>query len=396
MKISILIQVASTNWNGGADFSVKQIDGEVIYEKTLQSCRMVEQLLTDKGHTANICFILPDRTNERAYFEKRLNDQKLDYFFGNEHDVLNRILDCSEKFGMEHVFRVNGSFWYLDKALVSELIDIYAKGEHDLVKLPANFPHGFAGEFFSINALKELRKLKQEAVVNPITAITDAGTFKVYDLIPGPNVIDQERVDFIRLKRLQYEPERAEYNEASLYVAGSIYYNIYHKSLEYMKSDDIVLDIASGEGYGSEIIAGKVKYVYGGDYNIETVRRSTAKYNKLDNLNYVFADVTDLPFRDNYFDVLTSMETIEHVDEDLFVDNVHRVLKPGGYLIITTPQNDYGFNLTPWHVKEYSANEIRTLLNKKFEVVKIFGCASGDIFEHSETGDRMLVVARKK
>ncbi len=396
MKFAILIQVASTNWNGGKDFSIKEIDGEVIYKKTLEACLSVSRLLVDKGHQAEICFIIPDRENERKYFETELESKRANFFFGDEKDVLNRILDCAVRNGFEHIYRVNGSFWYLENQLVSELVDLYATGDYDLVKLTASFPHGFSGELFSFSALTKLRSIRSETIVNPVSAFSETGKFQIFELTPKPNVIDPVRVEFIRSKRLQYEPERAEYNESALIVAGSIYYNIYHKSLDYIKSTDIVLDIASGEGYGSEILSEKANYVHGGDYDIETIRRSTLKYTKYSNLNYVNVDVTNLPFKDDYFDVVTSMETVEHVDENLFVENVSRVLKKDGYLIVTPPQNNYSFNLTPWHVKEYSANEIRELLESKFTILKIYGCSSADIFEDSEVGDRMMIVAKKK
>lgn len=51
-----------------------------------------------------------------------------------------------------------------------------------------------------------------------------------------------------------------------------------------------------------------------------------------------------LPFKNNYFDVVTSIHSIEHlVYPDIFVKEVHRLLKPGGKFIILTP------NLASWH-----------------------------------------------
>jgi 2-polyprenyl-3-methyl-5-hydroxy-6-metoxy-1,4-benzoquinol methylase len=396
VKITILVQVAYTNWNGGLDFCVKEVDGKLLYKKTLDACNVVRMLLTEKGHQVQMCVIIPDRPEERNYFQFELDSMGVNYFFGDSKDVLNRILDYSSTHDVEHIFRVNGSFWYLDSGIVLELADIYSSRNFDLVKLPANFAHGFAGEFLSVSALTRLRSIKSGVVVNPVSALLEAEGFRSFDLIPRVDAIDKSRIEFIRTKRLQYEPERADYNDAALIVEGSIYYSIYRKALEYIKTSDVVLDIASGEGYGSEIIAEKAKYVYGGDYNIDAVRKSTIKYTKRSNLNYVNVDVTDLPFRDGYFDVVTSMETVEHVDEMKFVENTCRVLKSGGYLIITTPQNNYGFNLTPWHIKEYSVREIRALLEKKFDVIKIFGCSSSDIHENTEAGDRMLIIAMKK
>jgi len=276
------------------------------------------------------------------------------------------------------------------------MYNIFKSNKYDLVALPSNFPHGFAGEFIKISALKLLRKKYINIpIVNPVSNILSDTFFNNFIYKPKANIISNEIVQDIRLKRLQYEPERAEYSEKDLFIPGNIYYNIYFKALEYIKTDDIVLDIASGEGYGTEIISRKAKQVYGGDYNLDTVKKSSDTYQN-ENLNYIYADITNIPFDDNHFDVLTSMETIEHVDENLFVENVYRVLKSKGLLILTTPQNEYGFTLTPWHTKEYSLSEIKLLLEPSFNIIKIFGCSSGEIFENSEIGDRMLIVAKKK
>ncbi|NEP84941.1 MAG: class I SAM-dependent methyltransferase [Okeania sp. SIO3B3] len=51
-------------------------------------------------------------------------------------------------------------------------------------------------------------------------------------------------------------------------------------------------------------------------------------------------DLTNLPFEDNHFDSVLFMEVIEHLtrkDIKLILDEIARVLKPGGSLILTTP-----------------------------------------------------------
>lgn len=58
------------------------------------------------------------------------------------------------------------------------------------------------------------------------------------------------------------------------------------------------------------------------------------------NLATAVASVTELPYQDNYFDVVLSSEVVEHVDDDQqAVRELVRVTKPGGTLIVTTPSN---------------------------------------------------------
>lgn len=86
----------------------------------------------------------------------------------------------------------------------------------------------------------------------------------------------------------------------------------------------------------------------------------------------VVGDMTcsDLPTGD--FDVIVSVEVLEHVEHDeLFVSEVARVLKPGGTFLMTTPNGDWVENKNPDHKRHYKKNELATLLDKHFEKVTV-------------------------
>ncbi|WP_277871612.1 class I SAM-dependent methyltransferase [Brachyspira aalborgi] len=77
-----------------------------------------------------------------------------------------------------------------------------------------------------------------------------------------------------------------------------------------------------------------------------------------------------MPFDDEMFDVFTSFETIEHVnDEDTQMKEVKRVLKKGGLYILSTPNN---WGLTEFHVKDYDYFSIKELVSKYFKIQKIY------------------------
>jgi len=58
--------------------------------------------------------------------------------------------------------------------------------------------------------------------------------------------------------------------------------------------------------------------------------------------NLILADATRLPFRENYFDVITAIGLIEHLDDDQsFLHEVRRLLKPNGMLVLLTSSFPY-------------------------------------------------------
>jgi SAM-dependent methyltransferase len=150
----------------------------------------------------------------------------------------------------------------------------------------------------------------------------------------------------------------------------------------YLAAQDIVadkkiLDVASGAGYGTAILAGKSAYVCGLDIDREAVEFARGKY-KAANLRYLQGSIVDLPFADESFDVVVSFETIEHVGEDLhgkFMDEVARVLKPDGFLIISTPDKHIYSELTNYnnefHLKEYYRQEFYDFLRQFFPKVAL-------------------------
>src|ERR1700689_568049 len=111
-----------------------------------------------------------------------------------------------------------------------------------------------------------------------------------------------------------------------------------------------VLDVASGEGYGTALLAQVARSVVGVEISPEAVAHASGAY-RADNLRFVAGDARVLPCPDATFDVVTSFETIEHfAEQDCFLDEIRRVLRPGGQLIISTPDRD---NYSP---AESSAN----------------------------------------
>lgn len=97
-----------------------------------------------------------------------------------------------------------------------------------------------------------------------------------------------------------------------------------------------VLDVASGSGYGKDLLGPDFTYV-GIDAAPEAVKYANQAYG---NGHFHQGDINHLQYADEYFDNVVSMETLEHLDEAApALSELRRVLKPGGRLAASIPLN---------------------------------------------------------
>jgi ubiquinone/menaquinone biosynthesis C-methylase UbiE len=132
----------------------------------------------------------------------------------------------------------------------------------------------------------------------------------------------------------------------------------------------IVLDIASGEGYGTNILSKSALEVIGVDIDLESVVNANKKYSK-SNLKFVYGSADKIPVDSNSIDVVISFETLEHHDKhhEMLLE-IKRVLKHDGILIMSSPDKKYYSDLTgqinPFHVKELYFKEFKALIDAHF------------------------------
>ena len=132
-----------------------------------------------------------------------------------------------------------------------------------------------------------------------------------------------------------------------------------------------VLDVACGEGYGSALMCGRAATVSGVDISRDAITHGRATYADRANLQFFEASCTKLPFEAANFDVVVSFETIEHIaGQAQFLDEIKRVLKPEGVLILSCPNKaEYsdkrGFT-NEFHVRELYRPELEALLAPHF------------------------------
>jgi SAM-dependent methyltransferase len=126
-----------------------------------------------------------------------------------------------------------------------------------------------------------------------------------------------------------------------------------------------VLEAGCGEGYGADLIAEHANRVIGLDYDEQTVAHVRARYPRIDMRH---GNLADLPLPAGEVDVVVNFQVIEHLwDQGQFVTECHRVLRPGGVLMMSTP-NRITFSpgrdtpLNPFHTRELNAAELTELL----------------------------------
>lgn len=133
-----------------------------------------------------------------------------------------------------------------------------------------------------------------------------------------------------------------------------------------------VLDVACGSGYGTALLARhQAESVAGLDNSREAVEYAQQHY-ALPNVSFTLGNAEQLPFPDASFDVVVSFETIEHVREyEVFLQELKRVLKPTGLLILSTPNKDVYPAGNPFHIKEFRIPELEQLLGNYFSNVRL-------------------------
>jgi 2-polyprenyl-3-methyl-5-hydroxy-6-metoxy-1,4-benzoquinol methylase len=140
-----------------------------------------------------------------------------------------------------------------------------------------------------------------------------------------------------------------------------------------------VLDAACGEGFGSAMLAREAASVLGLDLAPQAIAHARARYGDRASLMFREGDCTRLDaLSDASFDLITSFETLEHVQEqERMLDGFARLLAPGGILLISTPDKRTYSDLTgfrnEFHVRELYREEFEALLTPRFAARRIFG-----------------------
>lgn len=141
-----------------------------------------------------------------------------------------------------------------------------------------------------------------------------------------------------------------------------------------------IIELGSGEGYGIRVLAPlSDSYMAIDKFDTELPPDPKVQFRKV-----LLPSLIGLA--DNSFDYAVTFQVIEHIKDDLeFIREIHRVLKPGGKLFVSTPNRLMSLTRNPWHIREYTADELSRHLLKVFGSVEMMGVyGNGRIMEYHE------------
>lgn len=156
----------------------------------------------------------------------------------------------------------------------------------------------------------------------------------------------------------------------------------YYLAEAYVKGD--LLEIGCGEGRGIALLRDKCDSYTAID-KIAAVLETLEEKHK--DVRFIQDNIPPLnKIEDNQYDVVISFQVIEHIKNDrLFLEEIHRVLKPGGRALLTTPNIKKTLTRNPWHIREYTAEQLTNLAKDIFPEVQMKGVTGNEkVMEYYE------------
>lgn len=152
-----------------------------------------------------------------------------------------------------------------------------------------------------------------------------------------------------------------------------------------------VVDAGCGEGWGTQTLADVALAVVGLDYSADAIAVCCQRWRK-PNLTFRQFDLTRAESLGAQFDVVTNFQVLEHMHDDrAFLQALKRLVAPGGRLLLTTPNRLKTFSENPYHVREYTAPELRQLLERVFPQVELLGMHGNEMVTEFDRGRERAV-----
>jgi len=173
--------------------------------------------------------------------------------------------------------------------------------------------------------------------------------------------------------------ERSSAHDASENPIYQRHMAAYQAAVPFMQGS--VLEVGCGEGYGMKLLAKHCQQYLGVDKfpvpGLQVPPNARTLQMTVPPLGGINSD---------QFDAVVSFQVIEHIEDDrTFLAELYRVLKPGGVMILTTPNRLMSLTRNPWHVREYEPAAMKDLLESAFDRVDLQGvCGSARVMEYYE------------
>lgn len=144
------------------------------------------------------------------------------------------------------------------------------------------------------------------------------------------------------------------------------------------KKDSNILDIGCGTGYGSELLSRSFKRVYGVDISQDAIDYAKKNWQR-ENITFSVGSGTEMPFKNNAFDIAVAFEVFEHIKNwNKFLSEIKRVTKKNGTIYISTPNKDIyspGTKkpINPHHFFEMTEKQFKKALEGYFLIDQFLG-----------------------
>lgn len=172
--------------------------------------------------------------------------------------------------------------------------------------------------------------------------------------------------------------ERIDYSFEDDLLERELHIKRYESVTKYAKIGNNILDIGCGLGWGTNFLSSKSEgNVIGVDIDLSTIRKAKKKY---ENIDFILCNASNLPFKDESFEIIVSIENIEHIENQVdYIKEIYRIATSS--LIITTPNEGnlinrfvdiigYKRTTNPYHVHEFTYAELIHLLeSNNFKIV---------------------------
>ncbi|MBC8293716.1 MAG: class I SAM-dependent methyltransferase [Proteobacteria bacterium] len=134
-----------------------------------------------------------------------------------------------------------------------------------------------------------------------------------------------------------------------------------------------VLDAGCGEGFGTRTLVDAAASVVGLDYSEQAIEQCRRAWGR-PGLEFHRVDLTEPGSFTDTFDLVINFQVVEHIEDPRpFIEGLRARIAAGGCLLLTTPNRLTSFSENPYHVREYTADELTELLSGVFSSVEMSG-----------------------
>ena len=334
-------------------------------------------------------------------------DFDVELFLGDTINVTKRILDCALFYNADTIVRVLSQWFFIDMDLVKKLINFLENENLDYVELPKDFDFRFGADVAKRNFYEKILtifnnnpELEKKFCFNPWGfAEQHQKYFKtmVFDDVP---IYDKNKFDEVQKTMKKLWPDRWEQNDRPIFPYSLA--EEYCKKYFQLNTLPKALDLACGVGGGTNFLNKNGFHAFGVDIDEQTIELCKKRYSSNNNLEFFCSDYKNLKFTKDFFDLILSIVTIEHIpDDDDFLQKCHYWLKENGIIVIQAPlllKRPFLKIENPiqWaHLREYSIESFSNLVSKYFQIEKIFGISRGYYVDIDSARNEIAVIAKK-